>query len=170
MSGMAARFQELIRQVPIPAPWDTLEFVRTVADYRGRPIILSQIDAATLAGTGCGTGSGLWIAREHDDLILYGADTEWHADHIIAHELAHMLLGHGEDAVGDTVGLEDVPLQTLMPSLSMDAIKSVLGRSDYTLDRERDAETFADLVMVEATLPRRRPSAFRSTFFTARHR
>lgn len=170
MADIAVRFQELIQEVPIPYPWDPAEFVRAVSEYRGREIILRQIDAAALAGTGCGTGSGLWIARENDDLILFGADTEWHADHVVLHEIGHMLLGHGDEVSGDQVGLDDVPLQTLMPSLSLDSIKSVLGRTDYSLDRERDAETFADLVMVEATLPRRRPSAFRNTFFRARHR
>jgi hypothetical protein len=169
MADMAARFHELIRHVQIPYPWDTAEFVRNVAEFRGRAITLQQIDAAVLAGTGCGTGSGLWIARENDDLIFYGADTDWHAEHIICHEIGHMLLGHGE-IVGAGTEPEELPLQSLLPSLSADSIKSVLRRSDYGTDRERDAESFADLVMVEATLPRRAPSLFRSTFIRARHR
>lgn len=181
MTDIVARFQDLIRTIPIPAPWDRAAFVRSVAEYRGRDIHVRRVDAAALAGTGCGdpttggkrtvsTGSGVWIARESDDLILFAADTEWHADQVVLHEIGHMLLGHGEDVSGDQVGLSAEPLQALMPSLSMDSIRSVLGRSDYSHDRERDAETFADLAMVEATLPRRSPSAFRSTFFRARHR
>ncbi|WP_235916146.1 hypothetical protein [Antrihabitans cavernicola] len=57
-----------------------------------------------------------------------------------------------------------------MPELSPDSIQSVLGRSDYDNVREAAAETFADMLMVEATLPRRRPSVVRRTLFRARYR
>lgn len=182
MADIVARFQEIIRTIPIPDPWDRSVFVSSVAEYRGRDIHVRRVDAAALVGTGCGepmmpsgqrsvsTGSGVWIARDSDDLILFAADTEWHADQVVLHEIGHMLLGHGEEVFGDQVGLAAEPLQALMPSLSMESIKSVLGRSNYSLDRECEAETFADLAMVEAMLPRRRPSVFRSTFFRTRHR
>ncbi|MGY4102028.1 hypothetical protein ACW2Q0_21130 [Nocardia sp. R16R-3T] len=170
MDDLAARFQELSRLVPIPYPWDTEQYVARVAEYRGRPITIRPIDPGALSGTGCGTGSGLWIAREDDDIIMYGADTDWHADHIVAHEIGHMLLGHGSTVSESPMSANDLPLEALMPSLSLDAIRSVLRRQDYGNDRERAAETFADMVMVEATLPRRQPSRFRSTFFLGRHR
>uniref|UniRef100_UPI003F499BAD hypothetical protein n=1 Tax=Nocardia suismassiliense TaxID=2077092 RepID=UPI003F499BAD len=170
MDNLAARFEALGRLVPIPYPWDVAEYVRRVADHRGRPITLCPIDAGSLSGTGCGTGSGLWIAREDDDVIMYGADTEWHADHIIAHEIGHMLLDHGTSPTESPSSPKDLPLHALMPSLSLESIQSVLRRQDYGSERERAAETFADMVMVEATLPRRTPSKFRSTFFKARHR
>lgn len=169
MADVNSQFQELIRHVPIPYPWETNEFVRATAAFRNRPITLQQVDAADLAGDGC--GSGLWVACDTHDLILFAAETEWHADHIIAHEIAHMLLQHDIDSGGDATQVLDCsPLRALMPSLSTDAIRSVLGRSNYSEAREHDAETFADLVMVEATLPRRKPSLLRSTFFRGRHR
>ncbi|WP_280385886.1 hypothetical protein [Nocardia wallacei] len=99
---------------------------------------------------------------------MVGADTEWHADHILAHEIGHMLLGHGSTTPGGDT--DDLPLQALMPALDPASIRSVLRRQDYGTARERDAETFAGLVMVEATLPRRMPSRIRSTFFLGRHR
>ncbi|WP_280343783.1 hypothetical protein [Nocardia neocaledoniensis] len=111
----------------------------------------------------------MWLELDDSDVIMYGADTEWHADHIIAHEIGHMLLGHGSTE-GEPGPVDDLPLNELMPSLSPDAIRNVLRRQDYDSARERDAETFADMVMVEATLPQRKPSRFRSTFFRARHR
>ncbi|MEV4240539.1 hypothetical protein AB0J47_35775, partial [Nocardia sp. NPDC049737] len=113
--------------------------------------------------------SGLWIARESDDVIMYGADSEWHADHIIAHEIGHMLLGHGT-ASGPGAAVADLSLRELMPSLSLETIRSVLRRQDYGSERERTAETFADLLLVEAMLPKRSASRFRSTFFRNRHR
>ncbi|UGT68805.1 hypothetical protein LTT66_00770 [Nocardia gipuzkoensis] len=170
MEDLAARFDELGRLVPIPHPWDVTEYLERVAEYRGRPITLCPIDVGALSGNGCGTGSGLWIAREDDDVIMYGADTEWHADHIIAHEIGHMLLGHGGSASGPEAAAADLPLRELMPSLSLETIHSVLRRQDYGSERERAAETFADLLLVEAMLPKRSASRFRSTFFRNRHR
>ncbi|MBF6340693.1 hypothetical protein IU450_33090 [Nocardia abscessus] len=167
MEDLAARFEELGRLVPIPHPWDITEYIERVAQYRGRPITLCPTDVGALSESGCGTGSGLWIAREGDDVIMYGADTEWHADHIIAHEIGHMLLGHGGTA-GDAAA--DLPLRELMPSLSLETIRGVLRRQDYGSERERAAETFADLLLVEAMLPKRSASRFRSTFFRNRHR
>ncbi|MFC4126397.1 hypothetical protein [Nocardia rhizosphaerae] len=163
-------FEELTRAAPIPYPWDPVEYVNRVAEHRGRPIVLCPIDPQALAGTGCGTGSGLWIAREHDDVVMYGGATESHAYHIIAHEIGHMLLGHDQAATGSIEATDALPLHDLMPSLSTESIRSVLRRQDYSTDRERDAETFADLLMVHAMLPQRTPSRIRSTFFRSRHR
>ncbi|MFD6401173.1 hypothetical protein [Nocardia sp. NPDC060249] len=164
------KFDELIRAAPIPYPWDPVEYVRRVAEHRGRPIVLFPIDPQALAGSGCGTGSGLWIAREDDDVIMYGGETESHAYHIIAHEIGHMLLGHDEADADPAEASDALPLNDLMPSLSAESIRSVLRRQDYGTDRERAAETFADLLMVHAMLPERKPSRIRSTFFRGGHR
>ncbi|MGV9612746.1 hypothetical protein [Nocardia xishanensis] len=170
MDRLTARFEELASVIAIPYPWDASAYVARVAEYRGRAIQLCPIDPEALAGTGCGTGAGLWIAREHDDVIMYGGETPWHNDQIIAHEIGHMLLGHGLDNADNADDAADLPLHELMPSLSADAIRSVLRRDDYGSDREHDAEAFADLLMVHAMLPRRRASRLRSTFFRTRHR
>ncbi|MGV9972935.1 hypothetical protein ACWEPH_05865 [Nocardia beijingensis] len=170
MEDLAARFEELGLLVPIPHPWDITKYIARVAEYRKRPITLCPIGIGALSDSGCGTGSGLWIAREGDDVIMYGADTEWHADHIIAHEIGHMLLGHGGNTSGPDDAAADLPLRELMPSLSLETIRSVLRRQDYDSEHERAAETFADLLLVEAMLPKRSASRFRSTFFRHRHR
>ncbi|MEU8894821.1 hypothetical protein [Nocardia sp. NPDC048505] len=161
-----------MRGIEIPYPWDRDEFVAAVARSRGRPIRLQPVDDPTLlSGFGCGSNtSGLWIKTTDSDLIVYSADTEWHADHVIAHEIGHMLLRHDEIGASGGVPAGRLPLYALMPALSPDAIQDVLGRNDYDTERETAAETFADLLMVEATLPRRRPSAARRTLFRTRHR
>ncbi|MFD0363776.1 hypothetical protein ACFQZZ_20195 [Nocardia sp. GCM10030253] len=171
MTGMDNRFRELAQTVPIPRPWDLPTYLNAVAAHRGRTITLLPVDTAILAGTGCGTGSGLWIAKHDSDVIAYGADTtEWHAEHIIVHELGHMLLGHG----AESSRTEKSPTQTyaaiagLLPSISPESIAHVLGRSDYESTRERDAETFADLVMLQAMRPQRRESLLHKTFFRDR--
>jgi predicted Zn-dependent protease len=150
-------------------------YLDDVAAYRGRSISLLPIDTALLAGTGCGTGSGLWIAKQDSDVIAYGADTtEWHAEHIIVHELGHMLLGHGpeqsESGEAPTSAPTVAAVADLLPSISPESIAHVLGRTDYGTRRERDAETFADMVMLHAMRPPSRDSLLHRTFFRDRRR
>jgi predicted Zn-dependent protease len=150
-------------------------YLDDVAAYRGRSISLLPIDTALLAGTGCGTGSGLWIAKQDSDVIAYGADTtEWHAEHIIMHELGHMLLGHGpeqsESGEAPTSAPTVAAVADLLPSISPESIAHVLGRTDYGTRRERDAETFADMVMLHAMRPPSRDSLLHRTFFRDRRR
>ncbi|MGN2636219.1 hypothetical protein ACTD5D_08505 [Nocardia takedensis] len=172
MAGMDTRFRELSREVPLPQPWDLTAYLAAVADYRDRPITLHPVDTAVLVGTGCGTGSGLWIAKKDSDVIVYGADaTEWHAEHIVAHELGHMLLGHGPapDRDADLPNAETLAAVTeLLPSIAPESIRHVLGRTDYGSMRERDAETFADMVMLQAMRSQRRDSLLHRTFFRDR--
>jgi hypothetical protein len=173
MPGMESRFRELSRDVPVPSPWNLTAYLDAVAEHRGRSITLQPVDTALLAGAGCGTGSGLWIAKRDADVIVYGADTtEWHAEHIIVHEIGHMLLGHGPESAP---AAESAPaplsvIAELLPSISPESIAYVLGRSDYESARERDAETFADLVMLQAMRPPRRDSLLHRTFFRDRRR
>ncbi|NKY30390.1 hypothetical protein [Nocardia gamkensis] len=171
--AIQARFRSLTRDLPIPHPWDLQTYLDDVAAHRGRSISLLPIDTALLAGTGCGTGSGLWIAKQDSDVIAYGADTtEWHAEHIIVHELGHMLLGHGPEQSESGEAPASAPtvaaVADLLPSISPESIAHVLGRTDYGTRRERDAETFADMVMLHAMRPPSRDSLLHRTFFRDR--
>lgn len=70
----------MARELPIPVPWDRDVFIANIAAQRGRPIHLIPTDTAALAGSPC----GLWLTREHDDLILHEIGTsEYHIDQIV---------------------------------------------------------------------------------------
>ncbi|WP_228002783.1 hypothetical protein [Nocardia australiensis] len=160
MTSMEARFRDAARTVPLPSPWNLSAYLAGVAAHRGRSISLHQVPAPALAEAGC-RGSGLWVARKHDDIIIYDSGvTERNAEHIILHEVGHMLLGHDSE---DT-DLDRAPgptLATLLPSISPSSIRHILGRNDFGAEREQEAEVFADMTMVYATLPRRRDRSFR---------
>ncbi|WP_433656775.1 hypothetical protein ACQPW1_35995 [Nocardia sp. CA-128927] len=160
MTSMEARFGDSTRTVPLPNPWNLTAYLAAVAAHRGRSISLHTAPKALLHEIGCG-GGGLWVARKHDDLIIYDADaTDRNADHIILHEVGHMLLGHGSQESDRSTPVP--PTLTLMlPSISPQSIEHVLGRSEFGVDREREAEVFADMTMVYATLPQRRNRSFR---------
>jgi hypothetical protein len=146
--------------VPLPSPWNLSAYLASVAAHRGRSISLQPVPADALADIGC-RGSGLWIARNHDDIIVYDSSTaDRDIDHMILHEIGHMLLGHSqaEDAPSSPVALS---LAALLPSISPVSIRHVLGRNDFGAEREGDAEVFADMTMVYSTLPRRKERSFR---------
>ncbi|MEV0246028.1 hypothetical protein AB0H76_05500 [Nocardia sp. NPDC050712] len=152
MTSMEARFGDATRTVPLPNPWNLNAYLADVAAYRGRSISLRSVPAEMLAEKGC-RGKGLWLARKHDDIIVFdAAATERNADHIILHEIGHMLLGHGKSDAEPATPLPP-KLAALLPSLS---VQHALGRNEFGADNEREAEVFADMTMVYATLPRRR--------------
>ncbi|WP_435593091.1 hypothetical protein [Nocardia sp. bgisy118] len=129
------------------------------------------MDTSALGAAGCGTGSGLWIARRNDDIIVYDRDTSaWHAQHIVLHEIGHMLLEHDRQPSRQVDELRDTALTMLMPSISGDSIQHVLGRNAYGDDNERDAESFADMALLHATQPPPPASSMRRTLFRNRRR
>ncbi|MEV0292903.1 hypothetical protein [Nocardia sp. NPDC050710] len=157
MTSMEARLGDAARTVPLPSPWNLNAYLADVAAHRGRSISLHPVPGEILAEKGC-RGKGLWVARKHDDIIVYDADaTGRNADHIILHEVGHMLLGHGKE---DTEPNTPMPptLAALLPSFSA---QRVLGRIEFGADREQEAEVFADMTMVYATLPRKQGRGFR---------
>jgi hypothetical protein len=163
--AIAKAARTLIDLMPTDVPWERQRFVDTVASVRERPIRLIPVTSELLGGVTCaGTTCGLWLARDTDDLLVYGSDTSaYNTDQVICHEIGHMMLAHETSPHAD---FHIEQLASLTPSLANSTILRVLGRSDYDEQAERDAEAFADLVMIEAmTVRQRRVSAMRSTFF-----
>ncbi|KKF03802.1 hypothetical protein [Mycolicibacterium obuense] len=138
----------MARELPIPVPWDLDVFIANLAAQRGRPIHLIPTDTAALAGSPC----GLWLTREHDDLILHEIGTSpYHIFQIVCHEIGHMVLGHGRDlAFGADRDREEALCRTVLPAINPETVQAVLGRTDYASDQERDAEMFANILMIAA--------------------
>jgi hypothetical protein len=111
-----------------------------VAARRGRPIRLLPV--AGLTGV-----CGLWIATDTTDLICHERDTTPpHRDHIVLHELSHVLCDHYPVELPGT-GLA----QALFPDLDPAMVRAVLGRAGYSTAEEREAETLASLIRERAT-------------------
>lgn len=153
------------RELPIPVPWDRDRFIANLAEQRGRPIHLIPTDTASLAGSPC----GLWLVREHDDLILHEHGTSnYHIDQIVRHEIGHMVLGHDRDHLDQAVmGNASELFRTILPDIDLDAVRAVLGRSDFANNQEREAETFASLIMMAGREKEKRAPRpmMRSVFF-----
>lgn len=137
------RCAAIVADFDIPRPFDLGRFLDQVAARRGRRIFLHPFTS------GPGIPCGLWLSTPQADHIFHEADTTpWHRTHIVLHELAHMLLGHGSPA-GGAVTLADV----LVPDVPRALAQFVLGRTIYATKEERDAERLASLVLGLASAP-----------------
>ena len=170
MAIPAAELLELARSLPIPVPWDRQAFIRSVAEMRGRPITLLPIDTASeeLTNSPC----GVWLMREHDDVIVHEMGTsEYHIDQICLNKVGHMLLGHRRPVTEhpDQLRAEQIAaLQDVLPTLDLESIHSLLLRSHYNSEQERDAEMFANVLMVAAAAAADEQSMMRGVFFRRR--
>ncbi|WP_237773300.1 MULTISPECIES: hypothetical protein [Streptomyces] len=117
-----------------------------LGEHRGHPVRLMPY-ALPVAGP-----SGLWIATAQADYIVYQRETsKAHQDHIIMHEVGHILGDHrhpdGQDGVS----------RALLPSLSADVVTRALGRTSYDEEQEREAEMTATIIMEWSMLHAVRP-------------
>ncbi|GAA2535221.1 MULTISPECIES: hypothetical protein [Streptomyces] len=133
------RLESVLDDLDLPDPFKIEELLARVSRKRGRPIHLHTFPAITGDELPCGA----WLATENADHILVeDATSPLHRDHIVLHEVSHMLLGH-------------TPRQTLgraFHHLDADLVTGVLGRTSYETEEERSAETLADLIATRAAL------------------
>ncbi|MCF4139000.1 ImmA/IrrE family metallo-endopeptidase [Streptomyces sp. Tue 6430] len=113
--------------------------IRTLKDHlsrkRGRPIYLVPMALPH------DVLNGMWVATPVADFVIYAAHaTRAHQEHIIAHELGHIMCDH--QAVSD-VG--DGILGQLFPDISPTVVRRVLTRTRYSHRNEQEAEMIASL-------------------------
>ncbi|WP_329182008.1 hypothetical protein OG754_39860 (plasmid) [Streptomyces decoyicus] len=85
--------------------------------------------------------TGIWLATEHEDFVLYDAQTSpLHQEHIILHEIGHLVCGHrsmgGEQHLYRRIDFAD-------PA----SIRQVLPRARYSDEQEQEAEMIASLIL-----------------------
>ncbi len=135
------RCAAIVADLDIPQPFDLDRFLARLAIRRNRKIFLHPFTS------GPGIPCGLWLGTTRADHIFHEeGTTPWHQTHIALHEVAHMLLGHG-DSEGSG---RDLP-RLLAPDVDPALIRLVLGRSMYTTAEEQDAETLASLILGQAS-------------------
>ncbi|MGA4848549.1 hypothetical protein ACOBQB_20650 [Streptomyces sp. G5(2025)] len=89
----------------------------------------------------------MWLSTGEADYIFYEPNTSrLHSEHIILHELGHILGDHTQNLRADTT-----LIARLMPNLDPNTVKRVLGRASYTTEQEQEAELFASLIRARAS-------------------
>ena len=142
MNSVRRRCQARLRQLALPEPFDMTELCRSVSIGRGRPLHVRGIPGPASRARPC----GIWIATNDDDWIFVDQQTSpLHRQHIVLHELAHMLCGH---AAAELPGTD--MLRRLFPDLSPAMVKTVLSRGSYQSEYEREAELLASLILAQA--------------------
>jgi hypothetical protein len=134
------RVRDLLRDVPLPRPWSMNAWVDRLERRRGREIDLVAVEYVP------GRPSGAWQRRAGYDLIAYTAGTSpLHQDHIIAHEIGHLLCGHRGVCL-----MSKAEAAVVAPDLSGHLLSHLLTRVTSD-DDEYEAELIAVLLMSEAT-------------------
>jgi hypothetical protein len=134
----------VLRDVDIPEPFDLGVFCENLATRRGRRLHLHPYDVSISGQLPC----GFYLAvRDEDHIFFDGRTSPLHRDHIVLHEIAHMLFGHGTDS-----GLREAAGR-LMPSIDQHTIETMLARTSYTTEHEHEAELLATLIAGSAASP-----------------
>ncbi|TWP51029.1 ImmA/IrrE family metallo-endopeptidase [Lentzea tibetensis] len=133
--------RRLLNELDIQPPLDVAELCRKVGEQRGKPIRL-MAHPIPVPGP-----FGVWISTGNADYILYQQETtRSHQNHIILHELGHIIAGHTSDENDDQL------LASLYPDLEPDAVRRALRRTSYDNDHEREAETVATIILEWASV------------------
>ncbi|SDG08388.1 protein of unknown function [Lentzea fradiae] len=135
------RCRRLLNDLGIQPPLDVAELCRRVGEQRGRPV---RLVAHPIPVPG---PYGVWIATASADYIVYQRETsKAHQNHIILHELGHLLAGHTGDEQDNAV------LEGLYPDLDPEAVRRALRRTSYDTEHEREAETVATIILEWASV------------------
>ncbi|MFJ1756968.1 ParH-like protein [Kitasatospora sp. NPDC088134] len=143
------RCRGVAESIPLPEPFGIPELTRALALRRGRPIELVPLSGPDQSPC------GVLISTDRADYIGYPSDTTaLHQQHIVLHEIGHLLCGHvgsaAEHGGPAGTGLGATVAQVLTPGLSEELVRRVLGRSGYTERQEQEAELVASLALQRA--------------------
>ncbi|MER5549120.1 hypothetical protein ABT072_43555 [Streptomyces sp. NPDC002589] len=144
------RCEALVSALDLPSPFSIDALLHGLSVQRGRPIRIHTLPIGA-AINAC----GLWIASgTHDTIYVEEKTTKFHQEHIILHEVAHILWDH---RISDQETLR--ALTTLLPGISPDLIRRLLARTNYTTGQEQEAELVASLIHATAGMRAPSPSA-----------
>lgn len=138
--ALRRRCRAVLRGFHIPQPFSVEALCRRLGEERQRPIHLHALPLqAARAGT-----CGLWLSTATDDHIFYEQrTTRVHQDHIVLHEIGHMLFDH------HALDEDDSWIAALLTDLDPRAVRRMLARSDYSTRQEREAEMMASLIRTD---------------------
>lgn len=139
LKAVRRRCETRLSALAVPVPFDLDRFSAAIAEQRGRPLYLHP---ATVDGAPC----GVWISSGDADHVFFdGTTSPVHRQHIVLHELGHVVAAHeGTGSPGDWV-------RRLLPNLDPNVVAKVLCRTTYSDADEIEAEVFASVVLERAT-------------------
>ncbi|MFD9962069.1 hypothetical protein [Amycolatopsis sp. NPDC058986] len=134
------RCQALVEAVDVTQPFTARSLCVILAEQRGRKLYVHPLPRdMNDEGTPC----GVWLATDAADHIFFEEHTSpFHQEHIIMHELAHMICGHT---------IADLPARILDDTTGPEEIQQILLRTNYSTDQEQEAELVATLLLEKSS-------------------
>lgn len=140
--------RKVVRQLELPAPYDVNRVCDLIEKRRGRPLSVLPMAIPVYEGS----PSGLWVETDECNYILYQENTtRAHQQHIVAHEMGHLLLKHQS-----LPSNQEEVARLLMPNLDPALVRTVLARTSYAELEEQQAEVVASLLPIQVGHSRRR--------------
>ncbi|MBU6529661.1 hypothetical protein HZS56_00755 [Streptomyces sp. A108] len=134
------RIRRLLRSLDVQPPLSVPDLCAALSRRRGRPIELRAFSLQS------GGPLGAWLEMAASDVIVFQKETTpHHQDHIVLHELGHILADHPGPPGTDV-------WEALLPGLKADAIHRALHRCSYDTKEEQEAELVATIVGEWATV------------------
>ncbi len=139
------RLRQELDDLGVQPPLDVQELCRALGRRRGRPLF---VRAAQLEKPG---PSGLWVHLADMDVILYQQETtELHQQHIILHEVGHILMAEDQDSDEEMPAEEEDYVEgwaTLIPAVDPSLVRRVAKRCNYDDEEECSVELVATILM-----------------------
>lgn len=130
------RCEDRLKALDLPQPFTVDAFRSSLEAQRHRLILLRPVTSTVGPW-------GLWVALPSTDLIFYEeATTSLHQQHIILHELCHLICDHRTPIVAPAE-----VRQLLFPDLNIETVERILRRSGYLAEEEQEAEMLASLIL-----------------------
>lgn len=136
LKQLRAACEARVEALQLPHRFNTRDLCDAVSAVRGRPIILRPLSTLGVSEAPC----GIRLETPDADLLFYEeATSPLHQNHILAHEVSHIICDHpgslelDQDAVR-TIGFN--------PTL----VQRMSGRTSYTSEDEREAEVMASVI------------------------
>ncbi|GGU87822.1 hypothetical protein GCM10010260_21690 [Streptomyces filipinensis] len=137
--ALQRRCMAILRDLGVPRSLPFEAIRARVEELRGRPLVLQELPEHVAEIGVC----GLWMATDKADYVFYEARTApLHREHIILHEIGHVLCDHHRgvtDRADDLAG-------PLVGDLQPHVVKRLMARTSYTTSEEQEAEMIASLI------------------------
>lgn len=128
------RCENILSHLDLTHPFCLDTLCDRIAEQRGRPIRLHPLPKEAAESGVC----GLWVGTASIDYVFYEAQTTpLHREHIVLHELGHILFGHHSLEGEETAA----------------GAPTVLGRTSYTTQQEQEAELLASMIRIRTDHP-----------------
>lgn len=129
--SLRKRCEAILGRLELAHPFSLDGLCDRIAEQRGRPIRLHPLPKEAAESGVC----GLWVGTASVDYVFYEAQTTpLHQEHIVLHEIGHILFGHHSVEAEESGSDGQVP--------------TVLGRTNYTTRQEQEAEMLASMIRI----------------------